>query len=188
MDKILFITGNKEKLREVRALIPAIQDIDMELPEIQEIDAHKIILAKLLEAKKHQLSSFIVEDTSLYLDSMNGLPGPLAKWFEKTIGIEGIYALTETFKNARATARALIGYAEENGTVHFFEGSLTGTVVAPRGTDGFGWDAIFQPDGYAKTFAEMLPEEKGQCSMRKIAVEALRNYLAQRTTTEEVSS
>nr|WP_052568939.1 non-canonical purine NTP pyrophosphatase [Ktedonobacter racemifer] len=102
MDKILFITGNKEKLREVRALIPAIQGIDMELPEIQEIDAHKIILAKLMEAKKHQSGSFIVEDTSLSLDAMNGLPGPLVKWFVKAIGIKGIYALAENLQEHKS--------------------------------------------------------------------------------------
>ncbi|GHO77217.1 hypothetical protein KSD_49880 [Ktedonobacter sp. SOSP1-85] len=105
----------------------------------------------------------------------------------KAIGIEGIYALAETFKSTRATARTCIGYADENGNAHFFEGSLAGTVMPPRGTDGFGWNAIFQPDGHEKTFAEMSPEEKGRCSMRKIAIEGLRNYLAQRATTEEVS-
>jgi inosine triphosphate pyrophosphatase len=179
MTKILFITGNKDKLREVSALIPAVHGVDMDLTEIQELDAHKIIAAKLAEAQKYHSGAFLVEDTSLYLDAMNGLPGPLAKWFVKAIGIEGIYKLTETFKSTSATARTLIGYADEAGNVHFFEGSISGMLVPPRGTDGFGWDAIFQPDGYEKTFAEMTSEEKSRCSMRKIAVEGLQCYLAQ---------
>ena len=179
MKPILFITGNKDKLREVRALIPTVQGVDMDLTEIQEIDAHKIITAKLAEAQKCQSGTFIVEDTSLYLDAMNGLPGPLVKWFVKSIGIEGIYKLTESCKSTRATARTLIGIADEDGNIGFFEGSLSGTLVPPRGTDGFGWDSIFQPDGYEKTFAEMTQEEKSQCSMRKIAVEGLRLYLEQ---------
>jgi non-canonical purine NTP pyrophosphatase (RdgB/HAM1 family) len=180
MKPILFITGNKDKLREVRSLIPTVQGMDMDLTEIQEIDAHKIITAKLAEAQKHQSSAtFIVEDTSLYLDAMNGLPGPLVKWFVKAVGIEGIYKLTESFRSTRATARTLIGYADEDSTVHFFEGSIEGMLVPPRGTDGFGWDAIFQPDGYEKTFAEMTTEEKSQCSMRKRAVEGLLQYLEQ---------
>lgn len=179
MRPILFITGNEGKLREVSALIPAVQGVDMDLTEIQEIDAHKIITAKLAEAQKYQSGTFIVEDTSLYLDAMNGLPGPLVKWFVKAVGIEGIYKLTESFKSTRATARTLIGYADEDGIIHFFEGSISGTLVPPRGTDGFGWDPIFQPDGHEKTFAEMTPEEKSRCSMRKRAVEGLRQYLEQ---------
>lgn len=179
MKPLFFITGNTDKLREVRALIPAVQGINLDLAEIQELDAHKIIAAKLAEAQKYQTGMFLVEDTSLTLDAMNGLPGPLVKWFLKAVGLEGIYQLTRVCQSTRATARTLIGYADEDG-VHFFEGSLCGTLVPPRGTDGFGWDPLFQPDGSEKTFAEMRSEEKRQWSMRTRAVEALRQYLAQR--------
>ncbi|GHO41890.1 non-canonical purine NTP pyrophosphatase [Ktedonospora formicarum] len=179
MNNIFVITSNKYKLREITTLIPAIQGFDIDLPEIQETDAHAVILAKLTEAQKHlPADAIIVEDTSLYIDAMNGLPGPLAKWFVKSIGIEGIYALTETFKSAAATAQTLIGYAEVDGSVHFFEGTIKGTIVPPRGTDGFGWDAVFQPEGSEKTFAEMALAEKSQYSMRKIALEGLQHYLS----------
>ena len=77
---IFFITGNQGKLREVRELLPDIQGIELDLTEIQELDATKIIRAKLAEAQKSHAGRFIVEDTSLYLDDMNGLPGPLVKW------------------------------------------------------------------------------------------------------------
>jgi len=176
---IFFITGNKDKLREIRELLPNVQGIDLDLCEIQEIDAKRIIRAKLAEAQRGHTGAFIVEDTSLYLDEMNGLPGPLVKWFVKSIGIDGIYKLTEAFNSARATARTLIGYADEDRSVHFFEGAISGTLVPPRGINGFGWDAIFQPDGYEKTFAEMLPEEKNQFSMRRLAVEGLQRHLEQ---------
>src|SRR5581483_5814074 len=87
---IFFITGNKDKLREIQALLPDAQGIDMDLIEIQEIDAQKIIAAKLAEAQRYRSGTFIVEDTSLSLDSMNGLPGPLVKWFLKAVGVQGI--------------------------------------------------------------------------------------------------
>ncbi len=178
---ILFITGNQEKLREVQALCPDVQGVDRDLPEIQEIDARKIIAAKLAEAQRDHTGAFLVEDTSLYLDWMNGLPGPLVKWFIKSIGIAGIYQLTALAKSTKATACTLIGYADEERNVHFFEGIITGTLVPPRGTGGFGWDALFQPDGQQKTFAEMTPEEKSQWSMRRLAVEAFRRHLEQET-------
>lgn len=174
---ILFITGNTEKLHEVQALLPDVQGADIDLAEIQEIDAQKIITAKLAEAQKYHSGAFMVEDTSLSLDAMNGLPGPLVKWFVKSIGIDGIYQLTEASQNTRATARTLIGYADEDESIHFFEGSISGVVVPLRGTNGFGWDAIFQPEGSSKTFAEMTPDEKSQFSMRRLAVEGLRRHL-----------
>ncbi len=186
MNPILFITGNEGKLREVRELLPDVQGIDMDLAEIQEIDAHKIIAAKLAEAQRYQSGPFIVEDTSLYIDAMNGLPGPLIKWFLRAVGVLGVYKLTEAFESTKATARTIIGYAGEDGNILFFEGSIKGTVVPPRGTNGFGWDAIFQPDGYEKTFAEMTAEEKNQFSMRRLAVEGLRQHLEQAPVGAEV--
>jgi inosine triphosphate pyrophosphatase len=175
---IFFITGNNDKLREVQALIPDVQHIDLDLPEIQEVDPYRIIAAKLEGARTCRSGAFLVEDTSLALDGMGGLPGPLAKWFVKAIGVDGIYALSKTF-GARATARTIIGYADENGEVRFFEGSLRGRLVPPRGTHGFDWDAIFQPDGSEKTLAEMSQQEKNQCSMRRLAVASLQQYLKQ---------
>lgn len=63
---LYFITGNKGKLAEVQSILGNIEGLDIDLPEIQELDAHAIIKAKLTEALKHQTGTFIVEDTSLY--------------------------------------------------------------------------------------------------------------------------
>src|SRR3989339_1825597 len=101
---IYFITGNKNKFEEVKAILPEVEQLDINLLEIQEIDAKEIIKAKLKEALSHQKGEFIVEDASLYLDCLNGLPGPLIKWFQKTIGIEGIADLAEKFGNDGALA------------------------------------------------------------------------------------
>ena len=79
--KIYFITGSKGKFEEVKQIIPEIIQKDIDLPEIQETDAKKIIANKLQEALKHVKSGCVVEDTSLYIASLNGLPGPLIKWF-----------------------------------------------------------------------------------------------------------
>ena len=76
-----FITWNKNKLAEVQSIIHDVTQLDIELPEIQDVDAQKIIEAKLYEAKKHHPGNFFVEDTSLYLSALNWLPWPLIKWF-----------------------------------------------------------------------------------------------------------
>lgn len=172
-----FITGSKNKVEEIKSVLGEVHQLDIELPEIQEIDAHIIIRAKLTEAKKHNSGNFIVEDTSLYLDALEGLPGPLIKWFVKTIGVKGIYTLAKAFGNFNAEAKTIIGYSSGD-TVEFFEGSIRGTIVEPQGAEGFGFDPIFQPEGYQQTYAEMEPQLKGSLSMRKVAAEKLKTYLS----------
>jgi len=101
--KLYFITGNKDKFEEVGSILTNIEQLDIDLPEIQEIDAKVIIKTKLLQALNHKEAEFILEDTSLYLDCLNGLPGPLIKWFMKTIGNEGLFNIIEKLQNAYPT-------------------------------------------------------------------------------------
>jgi len=175
--RIYFITGNKNKFAEIKALIPNVSQLNIDLPEIQDIDSHAIIHAKLLEAQKHHKGTFIVEDTSLSLDCLNGLPGPFIKWFLRALGSEGIYELAKKYNNHKARAMAIIGYAEESGEIHFFEGIVHGTITRPVASSGFGWDPIFIPKGYKKSFAELSTEEKNAISHRRKAVEKLKAFL-----------
>lgn len=179
---LYFITGNKNKFDEVSAILGAIEQLDLDLPEIQDSDARNIIQAKLVEALKHTSKECIVEDTSLYLDCLNGLPGPFIKWFLKAIGNEGLAAITEKFANPAAEAKTIVGYAKNSREIYFFEGSVRGKIVRPRGNfslsrSGFGWDSIFQPDGFYETFAEMNPEKKNEISMRRMALNAFKKFL-----------
>jgi len=174
--KIYFVTGNESKFKEVNSVLDFIEQLDIDLPEIQEIDSQKIIEEKLKVALNHTDGKFIVEDNSLLINGMNGLPGPQIKWFLKTIKNEGLYNLTKIF-GTEATAKVIIGLAENPDSIRYFEGVIEGDIVSPRGENGFGWDAIFQPKGYDKTFAEMTHDEKNNFSMRRIAVEKLKDYL-----------
>lgn len=168
---LYFVTGSKNKFEEAKAILPELVQVDLDLPEIQDSDPQAIIRAKLEAAVAHQEGEFVVEDTSLYMEALNGLPGPLIKWFMKTIGIEGLSKIADAFGNDRASARTIVGYAKSNGEVAFFEGEVRGRIVKPIGSSNFGWDPIFLPDGHEHTFAEMAPEEKNEVSMRRIAFE-----------------
>lgn len=170
---LYFITGNKNKFEEAKAMIPSLQQLDIDLVEIQSIDAHEIIRAKLNEALKHHQGEFIVEDTSLHLNCLNGLPGPLIKWFLKAIGNEGMYNLAKSLGDMRVEVKTCIGYAKNSKEISFYEGSLQGTIVFPHSKTAFGWDPLFQPQGYSKSFAELDPEEKNNISMRRIAFDKL---------------
>lgn len=180
---ITFVTGNKDKLAEIQAILPFVQGKALDLPELQEIDLNKVVAAKLQAAIAQHDGPVMVDDTALYLecfaskDGSEGLPGPLIKWFLQTLTNEGIAELVQVCGKTRARACSTIGYADGNGTTHFFEGSLFGSIVMPQGTSGFGWDHIFLPDGYNETFACMGMERKNQISPRSQAAQKLNVFL-----------
>lgn len=175
--KIIFLTGNEDKFKEAIQIIPSLQRSDIELVEIQSLDSKDIILHKLNEARQYIKSNVVVEDTSLYLNCMNGLPGPLIKWFLKTLKNEGLIKIAKSFKNYDAVAKVTVGHMDEKGASKFFEGSIKGRIVNSRGLNGFGWDQIFEPKGFSKTFAEMTIDEKNRISMRKIAFIKLKDFI-----------
>ncbi|MGV8141188.1 MAG: non-canonical purine NTP pyrophosphatase [Candidatus Woesearchaeota archaeon] len=179
--KIYFITNNDKKFLEISKILPQVEQLKLELEEIQELDAKRIIEHKLLEAKKRshdKLSAFIVEDTSLYLECINGLPGPLIKWFLQTLGNEGLYRLALKSKNNRAEARTIIGYYSKE-KIRYFQGIVKGKIVHPRSGE-FGWDAIFLPEDHDKVMGEMTHEEKNAISMRGKAAIQLKEYLSKK--------
>ncbi len=187
---LYFITGSAGKFKEAQAVLPELQQLDLDLPEIQEIDAQKIIAAKLTAAQQHHAGSFIVEDTSLAIASLNGLPGPLIKWFLKKLGNDGLARIARSQNTSsvsdsssvlvNAEARTVIGYVDEQHRVSFFEGVIKGSIILPRGERGFGWDPIFVPEGFDRSFAEMTLEEKNQLSMRRLAFNKLKQFLLSR--------
>ncbi len=175
-----FITGNKDKFKEISSMLAIpLEQLEIDLPEIQSLDAREVIKQKLLAAEKYERGEYLVEDTSLYLACLNyQLPGPFIKWFEKGITVDGIVKLVQKMRDDAARATTLIGYIGSDGEVIFFEGTLTGTIVAARGDKDFGWGPIFQPEGQQKTFGEMDRSEKHAISMRGIATRKLQVFLS----------
>jgi len=177
VNELYFITGNEGKLREAKSFVPEINGLKLELTEIQSLDPHEVIKHKLEKAKSKHSGNFIVEDTSLVISCLNGLPGTLIKWFEKSVGLDGIVKIVKAYGNNKAAAKCTIGLSL-NGNIEFFEGNINGHIAESSGENGFGWDKIFIPEGYNKTFAEMSSEEKNKISHRKIAFEKLKKYLS----------
>jgi len=144
------------------------------LEEIQEIVLEPVVAHKARHAYAQIHAPVLVEDTGLAFAAWNGLPGALIKWFLSSLGNEGLCRLLRNETNRAATATTIFAYYD--GTLYrTFSGSIQGVIVeAPRGTQGFGWDAVFQPLASHRTFAEMTPEEKDRFSMRRPALESLR--------------
>lgn len=177
-NKLFFITGNENKFSEAKQIIPQIEQLNIDLPEIQG-NSQQIIEAKLQEAQKLANGNFFVEDVSLNIHCLEHLPGPYIKWFLKQIGPQGIYDLVKRYDNPKAEAIATIGISQ-NGKLTFVQGKITGKIVPPRG-EGFGFDPIFMPEGHMVTFAQMAKEEKNEISHRRLALEELKKTIGQIT-------
>ncbi|MFH1511430.1 MAG: non-canonical purine NTP pyrophosphatase [Candidatus Woesearchaeota archaeon] len=173
---LFFVTCNSNKLLEARMMIPGLEHLALDLPEIQELDLKRVVEAKLIEARKHTQEDIVVEDVSLSLNCLNGLPGPLIKWFLKAIGMQGIFRIAESLNDLNCVATCVVGYCRGKDN-SYFEGFVKGKIVHPRGSSNFGWDPIFVPAGHLKTFAEMSLKEKNMISHRSIAFGKLATHI-----------
>lgn len=189
MLKLTFITGNSAKAKYLEDYFHMpVEHMKLDLPEIQSTDLETIVIDKAKRAFEIVKTPVIVEDISLVFHQLKALPGPLIKWFLETLGNEGLCDLASSFLNRKTTAEVMFAFCDE-AEVHTFSGSIDGTIATtPRGEMGFGWDPIFIPDGYEKTWAEMTPDEKHLTSMRKIALDKLAKFLteAKDTTLSEI--
>lgn len=172
-----FISTNKGKLKEIKKILPYVKALSLHLHEIQELDPIKVAQEKLKEARRLVDGPILVEDTAVFIEGMNGFPGPMIKWMYQAIGAQGIADLCSRLGTQKAEAKSIFGLDIPGRGELFFEGSLKGEFVSPKGNKGFGWDTIFLPEGRNKTFAELTLEEKNSCSMRYKALIKLKEYL-----------
>jgi non-canonical purine NTP pyrophosphatase (RdgB/HAM1 family) len=176
--KLTFITGNAGKAKYLSDYFNlSVDHIKLDLHEIQSLDLKEIVEDKARRAFDIVKSPVLVEDVSLTFSALKALPGPLIKWFLDTLGNEGLCSLLDGSDNRGAFAEVEFAICDNTG-VHTFGGFIKGMIAnAPRGEMGFGWDPIFIPDGYTKTWAEMTDDEKHATSMRKIALEKISAFL-----------
>ncbi|KXL50176.1 hypothetical protein M433DRAFT_141361 [Acidomyces richmondensis BFW] len=174
-----FITGNKNKLAEVQAILAGtnikLQSQAIDLPEIQGT-IEEISTEKAKAAAKAINGAVLVEDTCLCFTAWDELPGPYVKWFLKTLGVDQFHKLLAGFEDKTAQAVCTFAYCE--GPRHqpiIFQGRTNGKIVPARGSTHFGWDACFEYEG--QTYAEMSKEEKNKISHRGKALAKLTNWL-----------
>lgn len=178
---LTFVTGNAKKLEEIKKILGTkfpfeVTTVSIDLPEWQGyID--EISIKKCQEAAKHVKGPVVVEDTSLCFNALKGLPGPYIKWFLDKLGPEGLHKMLDGWEDKTAEAVCTMAYnSGEDAKVHLFQGKTEGTIVFPRGPRDFGWDPIFQPNGYDKTYAELPKEEKNKISHRFRATDKLKEF------------
>jgi non-canonical purine NTP pyrophosphatase (RdgB/HAM1 family) len=178
MKKLTFITGNEGKAKYLSDYFHVpVEHRKLDLHEIQSLNLNEVVEDKARRAYEIVKEPVLVEDVSLIFRGMKSLPGPLIKWFFETLGNDGFCKLVDSLSTRDAYAEVMFAICDNDG-VHTFSGSMEGTISeSPRGEMGFGWDPVFIPKGYSKTWAEMTDDDKHKTSMRKIALEKMTTFL-----------
>lgn len=177
--KVLFITSNAHKVQEIQELAAAesraitIEHLDYNYPELQ-LDTIEEVARESATYLRNRITikrPFFLEDSGLHIPALNGFPGPFSAFVFRTIGNEGILRLLagQTGEARNATFKTVVAYCESRtATPLLFVGAVKGRITeTTRGTNGFGYDPLFEIRG--KTFAEMSHEEKNKRSHRSRA-------------------
>lgn len=189
MRKLVFSTNNEHKLEEVRAKLGkyyqviSLKDLgdDTDVPETGDtLEENAMIKADYLW-KTYQLNCF-ADDTGLEVEALDNAPGVYSARYagEHKSSEDNVAKLLKELEgkeNRRARFRTVIALIM-GGKRYLFEGKIEGVITtSPKGTSGFGYDPVFQADGYDKTFAELTLEDKNNISHRAKAVEQLVLFL-----------
>lgn len=188
--KIVFATNNLHKLEEVKSIIGNSIDIlslkDIECTEeIEEygktIEENAKIKAEYVK-NKYNINTF-ADDTGLEVEALNGEPGVRSARYAEEVShdaeanINKLLCKLKGIENRKAQFKTVIALIYD-GKQYMFEGIIKGEIIKEkRGTKGFGYDPVFIPEGYDKTFAELGNEIKNQISHRAIAVKKLCEFL-----------
>ena len=203
MQTIVFATNNQHKLDEIRSIlgeqfnIQSLRDIgcDVDIPETADtLEGNAMQKAQYIWDHYHV--SVFADDTGLEVEALNGAPGVFSARYAGGEGHDSeanmqklLHELAEN-NNRRAQFRTVIALILKKDVcpcgctsikeVHEFEGIVTGQITREKhGSEGFGYDPIFQPDGYDTTFAELGMDIKNHISHRARAVQKLAEFLKQ---------
>lgn len=187
--KILFATSNQNKANEIRKMLPK----TIELITLADIEITDDIpeTSSTIEGNAKQKADYITEhfklncfadDTGLEIKALNGEPGVFSARYagEQRSDEANIHLVLEklkVFENRSARFKTVIAL-NLNGEQHLFEGSVEGEIRYEKsGTNGFGYDPIFEPEKCGRTFAEMITEEKNKFSHRARAIQKMITFL-----------
>lgn len=178
--EIRFVSGNPFKIKETQEIMKGsgidIIPFDEKIEELQTLDVKNLVKDKLMKAFGIIGRPLFVEHTGLYIKYLNDFPAGLTQIFWDSLKADKFAELVGNLPDTTTLAKTTIGYCDGK-QVHFFEGEVSGSIVnTPRGDRSFQWDCVFLPEGKINTFAEM-GSAKNDISMRKKALEELRNYL-----------
>lgn len=194
--RIVFATNNPHKLEEVRQIAgDAVEVLSLEQAGVhQELledgtTLKQNALQKAMQVKQLTGLDCFADDTGLEVEALNGAPGVFSARYAQGDGHNAqanMRLLLENLKNCenrKARFVTWIALLQGDREPRFFRGEVKGVITTePAGTEGFGYDPIFKPEGFELTFAQMSPDAKNAISHRKHATAALWQYLLNKPT------
>ncbi|MAJ50691.1 MAG: non-canonical purine NTP pyrophosphatase, RdgB/HAM1 family [Flammeovirgaceae bacterium] len=188
MMELLFATYNSHKLNEIRNALGSMYTIqglgdlnEKEIPETgNTLEENSLIKAEYI-FKKYQKACFS-DDTGLEVSALNNEPGVFSDRYagsgNSEDNIDLLLANLTDQKDRKARFKTIITYFDEKGKQFIFEGVAHGKIILEKkGIQGFGYDPIFQPNGFERTFAQMSLHQKNKISHRGIALKKLIAHL-----------
>jgi XTP/dITP diphosphohydrolase len=187
---LIFATGNQNKLLEINKIIPnnvkiiSLKDLKFsdDIPENENtIEGNAIYKAKYIYNKFN--TNVFSDDTGLEVEALNGEPGVYSARYageacDSNDNINKLLKKLKKKKNRNARFKTIIALIIKN-KIHTFEGIINGEILKnPIGENGFGYDSIFKPAGYSKSFAELSINEKNIISHRSLAIKKLINFIS----------
>lgn len=197
MNEFIFATNNKHKLSEIQSLaensfeLKSLADMNCfeDIPETADtLEGNALLKAEFVYNRFGK--SCFADDTGLEVEALNGQPGVYSARYagnnhDFEANIDKLLVELAGKTNRKARFRTVIALIINNKAV-YFEGIVDGVITTERkGEKGFGYDPVFLPEGFDKTFAEMTLEEKNAISHRARAVSKLVEYLKSNSTTLE---
>lgn len=187
-NRLVFATNNQHKTNEVREILAAnyevlnLNDIgcDYDIPETGNTFAENATLKSTYVVENYHIDCF-ADDSGLEVEALNNEPGIFsARYSGKRGDAENLHFLLKKMEgvaNRKARFKTVISLIKD-GQNYLFEGVIEGTLrTEPTGEKGFGYDPIFEPNGYDITFAEMEMAEKNKISHRALAMQKLIAFL-----------
>ena len=176
-----FVTGNIHKFNEARRVLAeydiSVAMLNIDAVEIQDYSIENIAKYSVIDAAKKTNLPMFVEDAGLFINALNGFPGPYSSYVYRTIDTKGILKLMQNEHKRDAHFLSAVAFCslQESSETKIFQGKVEGRITyEEKGEQGFGYDPIFQPyDRNDRTFAEMTTQEKNKNSHR---AQALRKF------------
>jgi XTP/dITP diphosphohydrolase len=177
-DPLILATQNQHKLAELRPLFSEFgvqfETTSIDKLEVRSDDVEVVAREAAWHAFRQLDRAVVVDDTGLWIDSLDGFPRAYPAFVLETIGLQGILKLLEGEPVRTATFVTAVGFADEND-IKTFVGRMEGTIsINPKGSEGFGYDPIFIPTDDTRTYAQLSMDEKVRISHRS---KAFRKFL-----------
>ena len=188
--ELVFASANQNKVNEISKLWPS----HIKLLSLNDIHCYEDILetqttieGNALQKAKYIFNNYgkscFADDTGMEVETLNGRPGVYSARYageqkNANDNMNKVLNELEGADNRKACFKTVIALITDSGEEHLFEGIINGKIIhSKRGKNGFGYDPIFEPEGYDKTFGEMDMGTKNKISHRALAVQQLLNYI-----------